>query len=70
MDDVQAEFNIDKQFEKDCLGQKVCSLFIDYNTMFSEECREEIQRRNAGNIYYGPPKVYAIAQCKSNVVNM
>ena len=69
MDNAQAEYNLEKQFSKDCVGKQVCSMFIDYKKMFSQDCQDEIQRRHNGIRNYGPSKVYAIAQCEIETVS-
>jgi len=38
--------------------------------MFSPDCQDEIQRRHNGNTFYGPSKVYAIAQCEIQTVSL
>jgi hypothetical protein len=41
-----------------------------YADVFSEECIDEIVSRNAGNVDYGPAKVYAIAQCSQEAITL
>jgi len=70
MDNAQHEANIETQFEQDCFGKRVCSMLLDYNEIFSDECKIQISKRNANQQFYGPPKAYGIAMCEIDTVDM
>lgn len=70
MDNAQLEANIEERFSEDCLDKRVCSMLIDYTKVFSSECQYEIKRRNNNQMFYGPPKVYGIAMCEIDTVDM
>jgi hypothetical protein len=42
---------------------------IEYATMFDDKCNQEIVRRKAGKVFYGPPKVIALAVCEKDGVS-
>ena len=41
-------------------------MYIDYEKVFTPICQREIENRQRGNVFYGPPKVYAIARCEAS----
>jgi hypothetical protein len=45
-------------------------MFIDYAKVFPPVCQREIENRQRGKVFYGPPKVYAIAKCESDSLRM
>jgi hypothetical protein len=48
----------------------VCSLLIEYKDVFTKECINEIVRRNEGQVFYGPPKAFAIAGCENDAISL
>jgi hypothetical protein len=70
MDNAQLEANIEERFSEDCYGKRVCSMLIDYEKSFSDECQWEIKRRNNNQRFYGPAKAYGIALCEIDTVDM
>lgn len=42
---------------------------LDFETMFDDKCNQEIVRRKAGKVFYGPPKIFALAVCEKDGVN-
>ena len=43
---------------------------FDYQTMFDEKCNQEIVKRKAGKEFYGPPKIFGLAVCEKDGVNL
>ena len=70
MENTDLEKNLKARFIKDCIGQNVCSMLVEYETVFTVECINEIIRRNEGQLFYGPPKAYAIASCENDSVSL
>lgn len=68
--DPEQAKHIEETFAKACVGKKVCSMFIDYEKVFTPVCQREIENRQKGKVFYGPPKVYAIARCESTMLKM
>jgi hypothetical protein len=36
-------------------------MYLDYEKVFTPICQREIENRQRGKVFYGPPKVYAVA---------
>lgn len=70
MTDLQVDYNLQSLFETSCVGKTVCSMFLDYSMVFTDECRYEIDRRLVDRSNYGPAKVYAVAQCETVTVRL
>lgn len=64
MTSAQQEFDIEESFMQSCYNKTVCSMYLDYQQMYGGRCYEEILRRQDGNWFYGPPKIYTIALCE------
>jgi hypothetical protein len=45
-------------------------MFIDYEKVFTPVCQRELENRQKGKVFYGPPKVYAIAKCENSALKM
>lgn len=43
---------------------------IDYVNMFDGTCNKELSSRQSGTTTYGPPKVYAIAVCEQEYIQV
>ena len=43
---------------------------IDFTTMFDTDCNIEIAKRNAGNVFYVPSKIYGMAVCEKEGVSL
>ena len=59
--DASLDKNLQDLFNKDCKGKSVCSMFLEYKQVFTDECLYEINRRMLGRSPYGPAKVYGVA---------
>lgn len=70
MENIDLEKNLRTRFLKDCIGQNVCSMLVEYDQVFTTECMNEIVRRNEGQMFYGPPTAYAIASCENDAISL
>ena len=43
-------------------------MLINYDYLFSDQCKDELRKRQQGNTFYGPPKVYGIVTCEIDQV--
>lgn len=68
--EAQTDKNLAYLFKENCIGKSVCSMYLQYDQVFSSDCRYEIDRRLRGYSNYGPSKVYAIAQCESDTIKV
>jgi hypothetical protein len=70
MEDKLLDLKLKIRFSKDCVGQNVCSMLLEYERAFTTECINEIVRRNEGQLFYGPPTAYAIASCENDAISL
>lgn len=70
MSSTEKEKAIIATFNTNCVGKAECEMPLDYKSMFTDECNQEIVRRKAGKIFYGPPKVFGMAVCEKDGVMM
>jgi hypothetical protein len=45
-------------------------MLVVYEDVFTNECINEITRRNEGQMFYGPPTAYAIAACENDSISL
>lgn len=63
----QKEWNLEQQFENDCLGRKNCSLKLDFPQIFDTGCLNELKNRIQGSQDTKEEAiVYATALCYGN----
>ena len=45
-------------------------MLLDFDKIFTSECQQELTSRLSGDTFYGPPKIYGIAQCTQSELNV
>jgi hypothetical protein len=68
--DAAVDKNLQDLFKVHCKGKSVCSMYLEYDKIFTSECIYEINRRMIGRSPYGPAKVYGIAQCEKTAIRL
>ena len=68
--DSRNDRRVDLTFDAMCRGKNSCGMNFKLEEVFDQKCRNEIGDRYRGKLDNGPPRVYVLALCTSDQMNL